>query len=494
MVASVAAPATLPTPQTAAQAAQPRVLLHTYSVPQPPTGGLQLHAAVTIPPQPVQRPVQPVARQACRTAPSGYGLTATAVFVPRDPVAQLPSPADGWTLIRHATSRVMGSVAAALPRTFRCPFCLENVREEERIVLFDCGTEDHGVCRECMGHYIRGLVVDGRVNRIGCHLCGGQATPEEVLDLTDEATHTKFMRFREMRQDPTVRECPSCSSLCRPTVDDSGSVVAEMTCGDCGTRFCYYHSNAHVGRPCHEYRREIARQERLNERGAMHGTKACPECGIMTEKTGGCNHMTCQRCGADWCWTCGMRLEDGQAAVYEHYHGGGPAGCRQFEDFDPRSPLAHLLRCLAAPVRLLSVVLFLLLGLTMLVWFPVAFICLVPCHRCSLRSECMECVLLCAVNLAFLPFVAFQLCWILCSGVLWLLLKPCGAECGHLVFLMQVPFVSVLPLIAGALRVRGRRGGRGQAWQEWELQDQRGRRVPLDQIDSSDEEDDPESD
>jgi len=433
------------------QQAQPlhgHVVVRSYSVPQAAIGGLATGGLNL-------QPARLCSAQEQILVSNQHPATrrAAAYVVPAPPVDLC------WTLIRHATSRVMGTVTARVPRTFRCPFCLENVREEERVVFLDCGTEDHGVCRECMGHYIRGLVVDGRVNRIGCHLCGGQATSEEVLDLTDAETHEKFRRFREMRQDPTVRECPSCSSLCRPALDDAGNIIAEMRCGDCGASFCYYHSNAHVGRPCSEYRREIARQERLNERGAMHGTKACPQCGIMTEKTGGCNHMACQRCGADWCWTCGAKLEDGQAAVYEHYHAGGPGGCRQFEDFDPRSPLAYVLRCIAAPVRVLSVVLFLLLGLTMLVWLPVAFICLAPCHRCSLRSEYMECVLLCAVNLAFLPFVAFQICWILCSVVLWLLLKPCGAEWAHLIFLMQVPFVSVLPLIAGALRVRGRRGG-----------------------------------
>ncbi|KAK8045201.1 dihydroxyacid dehydratase [Apiospora rasikravindrae] len=51
--------------------------------------------------------------------------------------------------------------------------------------------------------------------------------------------------------------------------------------------------------------------------------KECPSCGVATEKTGGCNHMTCV-CGAEWCFVCGEQGEDSQA-VYAHMsesHGG----------------------------------------------------------------------------------------------------------------------------------------------------------------------------
>jgi hypothetical protein len=30
----------------------------------------------------------------------------------------------------------------------------------------------------------------------------------------------------------------------------------------------------------------------------------CPNCGFGTEKSDGCNHMTCAKCNYDWCWIC----------------------------------------------------------------------------------------------------------------------------------------------------------------------------------------------
>lgn len=43
--------------------------------------------------------------------------------------------------------------------------------------------------------------------------------------------------------------------------------------------------------------------------------RPCPQCGVWTEKTGGCNHITCP-CGANWCYICGEQSAD--HAIYEH--------------------------------------------------------------------------------------------------------------------------------------------------------------------------------
>merc|ERR1712093_365828 len=96
---------------------------------------------------------------------------------------------------------------------------MENVSQDERYVFAACATESHGVCKDCIGRYVRDLVKDGRIGQVGCHECQAAASSQEVLNLTDQNCYDRFERFRKMRLDPTVRECPSCGSLCKPVLD-----------------------------------------------------------------------------------------------------------------------------------------------------------------------------------------------------------------------------------------------------------------------------------
>lgn len=65
-----------------------------------------------------------------------------------------------------------------------------------------------------------------------------------------------------------------------------------------------------------------ADEEEAAPGGAGSGApRECPECGVMTEKTFGCDHISCP-CGAHWCSACGEREED---SIYGHMakvHGG----------------------------------------------------------------------------------------------------------------------------------------------------------------------------
>lgn len=45
--------------------------------------------------------------------------------------------------------------------------------------------------------------------------------------------------------------------------------------------------------------------------------KECPRCGVMIEKTMGCNHMECTNCGCHWCFQCSAAFSDPDD-VYTH--------------------------------------------------------------------------------------------------------------------------------------------------------------------------------
>ena len=44
----------------------------------------------------------------------------------------------------------------------------------------------------------------------------------------------------------------------------------------------------------------------------------CPNCSAFIQKSDGCNKMTCQKCGVNFCYLCGNRL--GRINPYEHFN------------------------------------------------------------------------------------------------------------------------------------------------------------------------------
>lgn len=377
-------------------------------------------------------------------------LPSPAVVAPPLSASQrLPSlTGEGLVLLRQHTSNLLMHVTptAAVVQTFCCAICFENVRVEDRIIFAACGNPSHACCRECMRQYVRGLVTDGKVDAIQCPQskeCGGKASEGEVRMLTDPDTFAKFKRFQLMQMDPDLRQCPTCGRLVKPEVDEDGSIVAEMEC-PCGAEFCYYHSNAHVGRPCEEYRKTVAKEERLAMDGALKGTKPCPNCGIITEKISGCNHMTCATCRTHWCWICGQSFEN----ISWHYNPGNLNGCLQFQDSESETStmLFRCLRLLMLPVVAVSLLLFFVCSLLLIVWLFVALFTVGP-----LTCFNSHAIFGCAATCAYLPMVLFQMVWVCVSFLFYTLFLPCGATQDHLLFLLQVPMASVVGLLEGAL-------------------------------------------
>lgn len=70
---------------------------------------------------------------------------------------------------------------------------------------------------------------------------------------------------------------------------------------------------------------ELDEYLRRNPMDVNKRVKPCPKCGTMTEKVGGCNHITCPvaGCEAHWCYICGRRFDE--HSIYPHLaneHGG----------------------------------------------------------------------------------------------------------------------------------------------------------------------------
>ena len=69
-------------------------------------------------------------------------------------------------------------------------------------------------------------------------------------------------------------------------------------------------------------------KKNLEDYSKKHFIKKCPNCGIYTEKSEGCNHITCSGCNYQWCWLCNKQYNS------EHYL---KTKCRGFQFFQPKN-------------------------------------------------------------------------------------------------------------------------------------------------------------
>jgi len=206
----------------------------------------------------------------------------------------------------------------------------------------------HGVCKQCVLNFFRRRIEDGRVEDLvcligessgKCDLIGEVEGPARATDAeVERAVATmpelfeKYQRFKAERADAHLRECPGCETLCKPELLESGQPKAEVICSNCDAAFCYYHSWAHKeDGNCAAYEARLVRESQAN--ASAFGLKNCPGCQFPTDKNGGCNHMTCQKCHCDWCWICGQLIPDGSLGVFAHYDPENPESrCDQFTE------------------------------------------------------------------------------------------------------------------------------------------------------------------
>lgn len=127
-----------------------------------------------------------------------------------------------------------------------------------------------------------------------------------------------------------------------PAILHDGVQGRLASCGRCGFVFCCECNQAWHGLlPCanlaqrwrngdEEVRASLTKKygeklldELQSGEWIRSNTKPCIRCNTAIEKNGGCNHITCNKCGAEWCWLCSAKYEPG------HFRNGS---CEQFSD------------------------------------------------------------------------------------------------------------------------------------------------------------------
>eukprot|EP00605_Chrysophyceae_sp_TOSAG23-4_P002940 GSChrysophyteH1.ASY1.ANO1.3236.1 assembled CDS len=146
--------------------------------------------------------------------------------------------------------------------------------------------------------------------------CGRVPSIQDALHLfrRSECLREKYERFLcdeivSLRND--LKLCPRmhCAEMSYIPPSHSGDVK----CLGCKQCFCpYCDMDTHAPAACEEVSEWKKKQERdgANFLWLSTNTKRCRKCHSAIEKNGGCNHMTCRKCGYEFCWLCNSNWKD----------------------------------------------------------------------------------------------------------------------------------------------------------------------------------------
>lgn len=191
---------------------------------------------------------------------------------------------------------------------------------EEQLIP-ECYRHHHNECVPCLRAYVRARVADGRAACQGIECldwgCGHVYTNEQIRELSDSAT---FRRYNELL---LIAHLSSLVNFrwCLASGCDGGAIyisdldsgpLKEISCPYCHGKMCFEHQVPMRKDPggekevCSTCEKGLA--EGSEDRNTLFSqfAKACPnpECGVLIEKSAGCNHMRCTQCHTEFCYLC----------------------------------------------------------------------------------------------------------------------------------------------------------------------------------------------
>lgn len=231
---------------------------------------------------------------------------------------------------------------------FECPTCFDDHKMSGTAMLSPCG---HRFCRDCWDDHLRqqlkslgrGVILEARCMEAGCRCPIDEeswsrcAKPE-----TYNAFTTQLIRSFE-KNSGHGRACYKCGLFLEAAgAASSSELVATCTCGFVMCTCCG--GADHRPASCTEVVVWSKALDAYNNTASMafmrDRYKQCPKCGEFTERSQGCNHMTCRPpagCGYEYCFLCSVDWKE--SGGYSHkctagVHAPSPAEWNQDKKVD----------------------------------------------------------------------------------------------------------------------------------------------------------------
>ena len=202
---------------------------------------------------------------------------------------------------------------------FKCKICEDDISEEDKIKN-KCEQCNNYFCSECLYLHIKELIKKGKyalfcpacsflytMNKIEKILSYNNKYQNEIINLKKLLEKSKTKNI--ILSNPELMFCPiaNCDGFAKKNKNKEYNIctMGHKFCIKCGE---LWHENG----ICKD---EENVDELFEEYRKKYNLKNCPYCNIITNKNGGCNHITCKYCGKDWCWIC----QEVFTTTEEHY-------------------------------------------------------------------------------------------------------------------------------------------------------------------------------
>eukprot|EP01130_Rhizamoeba_saxonica_P006597 TRINITY_DN2625_c1_g2_i2.p1 TRINITY_DN2625_c1_g2~~TRINITY_DN2625_c1_g2_i2.p1 ORF type:complete len:349 (+),score=68.22 TRINITY_DN2625_c1_g2_i2:472-1518(+) len=190
-----------------------------------------------------------------------------------------------------------------------CPICMDVASAGSGYTFKECG---HSYCGDCLGGYYHSMIMNNQVLDIKCPnpSCDYECSYHDIRFILPDNIFDKYLEFSRnalINRDPTMRWCPAQGCGYAFSREDPNTLL--MDCPNCNYEFCFdCGKDYHKDMTCAQFTKyEIAHNKNIDLRVMIWQkmyTKQCPKCKGHIQKNGGCNHMTCENCGHEFCWQC----------------------------------------------------------------------------------------------------------------------------------------------------------------------------------------------
>ena len=207
-----------------------------------------------------------------------------------------------------------------------CEICGDEYIINSSNKLEKCG---HSFCISCWFDFLSVKINENKLSSIKCldYNCEEKLNDEFIINILnkDEILIKKYKKYKlelEILNNPNKKLCPypNCDSY----LELKEIRNKDVKCLNNHTYCFICLKKPHGKLSCDKNNID----NDIIEYAKNNFIKKCPKCSIITEKNAGCNHITCTKCGYQWCWLCNEQY------TKNHFNEGK---CRGFQFFRPKN-------------------------------------------------------------------------------------------------------------------------------------------------------------